>query len=221
MKKSKKIIIAVLIILIIVACFLAVYTYLSKEEEKPKEVKVIKNIPEYGYNLKENATKPYKDSFDVLDKVLGEKEVDYKEYASLVAKLFIIDFYTLDNKESKNDIGGLDFIRDDMKDNFIEQARSTFYKYLEVKSNNRTQMLPKVSKITNTLVEDTTFMVKDLKTTTTSSRYKRNNTPVTGTTYDAYKVTISWEYEEDLGYETEAKMIMIKDDKKLYIVEMN
>ena len=215
MKKSKKILITLIIIVILSIIGILLYNYFSKDE--PKEVKTIKSIPEYGYELKENETKLYKDEFDNLDKILSKKEVDYEEYAKQIAKLFIIDFYTLDNKLSKNDIGGTDFIKDDMKDNFIEEARSTFYKYLEVNSSDRNQELPIVSEIKDVEIENTTFIIKDSKTTTS----KTKTTTSKGTQVDAYKVTISWDYKEDYGYEKEANMIIIKEDKKLYIVEMD
>ena len=107
-----------------------------------------------------------------------------------------------------------------MRDNFIDQARSTFYKYVEVKSDKRTQKLPEVSLIDDVKVEDTKFAIKDKTTTKTTkvNRYKKSSNE---TIVDAYKVTISWDYKEDLGYETEAKMILIKDNNKLYIVEMD
>lgn len=215
MKKSKKILITLIIIVILSIIGILLYNYFSKDE--PKEVKTIKSIPEYGYELKENETKLYKDEFDNLDKILSKKEVDYEEYAKQIAKLFIIDFYTLDNKLSKNDIGGTDFIKDDMRDNFIEKARSTFYKYLEVNSSDRNQELPIVSEIKDVEIENTTFVIKDSKTTTS----KTKTTTSKGTQVDAYKVIISWDYKEDYGYEKEANMIIIKEDKKLYIVEMD
>ena len=145
MKKSKKILIVLIIIVILSIIGILLYSYFSKDE--PKEIKTIKSIPEYGYELKENETKLYKDEFENLDKILSEKEVNYEEYAKSIAKLFIIDLYTLDNKLSKNDIGGTDFIKEDMRDNFIDEVRSTFYKYLEVDSEDRNQDLPEVSKI--------------------------------------------------------------------------
>ena len=215
MKKSKKILITLIIIVILSIIGILLYNYFSKDE--PKEVKTIKSIPEYGYELKENETELYKDEFDNLDKILSKKEVDYEEYAKQIAKLFIIDFYTLDNKLSKNDIGGTDFIKDDMRDNFIEEARSTFYKYLEVNSSDRNQELPIVSEIKDVEIENTTFVIKDSRTTTS----KTKTTTSKGTQVDAYKVTISWDYKEDYGYEKEANMIIIKEDKKLYIVEMD
>lgn len=202
MKSKKKIVICIILIIVIILGVIA-YMALPKKEEEP-QVKVIRNIKEYDYSLNDNETELYKEEFDNLYNILDSDEVNYDEYAKCVAKLFIIDFYTLDNKLSKNDIGGSDFIKPVMRDNFIEEARSKFYKYLEVKSKNRTQKLPVVSEITEVLVENTTFTYSD-KTVDEN----------------AYKVTISWDYKEDLGYEKETKMILVKENKKLYIVEMN
>ncbi len=215
--KVKKILITLIIIVILAIVGILLYSYFKNDE--PKEVKTIKSIPEYGYELKENETKLYKDEFEKLDNILSKKEVDYEAYAKQIAKLFIIDFYTLDNKLSKNDIGGTDFIKESMRDNFIEEARSTFYRYLEVESDTRNQDLPEVSEITSVELENTTFLLEDLEAKTTSSRKKTSS--ASGTTVDAYKVTISWDYKEDFGYETEANMIIIKEDNKLYIVEMD
>ncbi len=200
--KLKKILIILIILVIIAIIGILVYNFFFKNKEE--EVKVIKSIPEYGYDLRENETKLYKDEFEKLDDILSKNDVDYEEYAKEIAKLFIIDFYTLSNKQSKNDIGGTDFIKESMRDNFIEEARSTFYRYLEVESDDRNQDLPEVSEIKSVKIEDTSFTYSD------------------DTVDDnAYRVTISWDYKEDFGYETEANMIIVKEDKKLYIVEMD
>lgn len=200
--KLKKILIILIILVIIAIIGILVYNFFFKNKEE--EVKVIKSIPEYGYDLRENETKLYKDEFEKLDDILSKNDVDYEEYAKEIAKLFIIDFYTLSNKQSKNDIGGTDFIKESMRDNFIEEARSTFYRYLEVESDDRNQDLPEVSEIKSVKIEDTSFTYSD------------------DTVDDnAYRVTISWDYKEDFGYETKANMIIVKEDKKLYIVEMD
>lgn len=200
--KLKKLLIILIILVIIAIIGILVYNFFFKNKEE--EVKVIKSIPEYGYDLRENETKLYKDEFEKLDDILSKNDVDYEEYAKEIAKLFIIDFYTLSNKQSKNDIGGTDFIKESMRDNFIEEARSTFYRYLEVESDDRNQDLPEVSEIKSVKIEDTSFTYSD------------------DTVDDnAYRVTISWDYKEDFGYETKANMIIVKEDKKLYIVEMD
>lgn len=203
MKKSRRLLTFLIItIIIFIIAFLA-YHFLFNDS-KEKKVKIIKSIQGYNYNLNENETEIYKNEFNNLDEILSKDDINYEEYAISIAKLFIIDFYTLDNKVSKNDIGGVDFIKESMKDNFIEEARSTFYKYLEVKTDAREQILPIVSEIVDVSIEETKFIYAD-KTVDEN----------------AYKVTISWNYKEELGYENSANMIIVKENKKLYIVEMD
>ena len=199
-KKSYTLIIIILVILLIFG--IIGFIYLNKDKEK-SVVKVERTIPGYEYTLEENETEIYKDTFKKLESILDKEEIDKEEYAKCISELFIIDFYTLDNKLSKNDIGGVQFIYPSIKDNFVEKARSTFYKYLEVKEG-RTQTLPIVSEITSVLAEKTLFKVKDTK---------ENK--------EAYKVSISWEYEEDLDYEKEADLYVVEESNKLYIVEMD
>lgn len=199
-KKTGKIIF--IILLVIALCVGGYFVYEKYYKKDEPTVKIIKKITKYNYKLGDNKSKLYKKYFDELEDVLENEDVDYDEYAKVVSKLFITDFYTLNNKKSKNDIGGLDFIKDDMKDNFIDQARSTFYRYIKLDSNE--DDLPEVSEVISVDVEKTTFTYSD-----------------GSTDENAYKVNITWEYNEDLGYEKEANMILVKDDIKLYIIEMD
>ena len=203
MKTRKKRYTSIIIILVILLILGIIgFIYLNKDEEK-SVIKVERTIPGYEYTLEENEIEIYKDTFKKLESILDEEEIDKEEYAKCISELFIIDFYTLDNKLSKNDIGGVQFVYPSIKDNFVEKARSTFYKYLEVKEG-RTQSLPVVSEITSVLAEKTLFKVKDTK---------ENK--------EAYKVSISWEYEEDLDYEKEADLYVAEESNKLYIIEMD
>ena len=199
--KSKKVFLIIIIIIILgVLGYFGYDKFIKKDSNK--EVKVIKKINKFGYKLDANKPKLYKEYFNELEDILTEDEVNYDEYAKVVAKLFITDFYTLSNKKSKNDIGGLDFIKDSMKDSFIDEARSTFYRYIKI--NNDDQVLPEVSEVLETSVSNTTFTYADQTTDE-----------------NAYKVNIKWNYKEDLGYEKEANMILVNEDKKLYIIEMD
>jgi len=135
--------------------------------------------------------------------VLQEDKIDYEEYAELVSKLYVADFYNLENKITKNDVGGTQFIHSSAVDNFLVKAKDTMYKNIE--SNvygDRKQELPVVSEIDVDEVDEIKF--------------KLNNE-----TADAYKVTLSWEYQKDLGYDSEKEIILVKEDKKLSIVETN
>lgn len=199
--KTKKILITLLIIIIILAVMLGVYYCFFKKDES--EVKVIKEIKQYGYTLDDNETELYNEYFDELSNILSEKKIDNEAYAKTISKLFVIDFYTLNNKLSKNDIGGVQFVREDIRDNFIDKARGTFYRYLEVKSDLRSQDLPVVNSIDSAEVEITSFTYED-KTIDD----------------EAYKVTISWTYEDDLDYQKSAVITLVKDGGKLNIIEI-
>ena len=135
-----------------------------------------------------------------LGKVLDKEPIDYEEYAKYLSELFIIDFYTLDNKNDKNDIGGIQFIYDDLKDNFILNASDTVYKYIKNITSSKNRQLPVVSKINVSDISENTYKIEN-------------------TEYSSYIVTLDWSYEKDYGYETSTKITLIKKDNKLFIVE--
>ena len=169
--------------------------------KKVEEDVVIKNLELYGYSLQESDTELYKSEFDNLSNTLNKETIDFEEYAKCISKLYVIDFYTLSNKLSNTDIGGLEFIYPEIKDNFKLKAKDTIYKYIEVNYNGkREQKLPEVSEVN---VEEVT-----------ESKYKIGEEE-----FDSYVVKTRWQYVEDLGYQTSAKLTIIKDSSKLYIVE--
>ena len=155
----------------------------------------------YGYTLSKSDTDLYKDNFKTLEAILNEKPINYSDYAKQVSKLFIIDVFTLTNKVSSTDIGGLEFLHKKLKENFKENMGATLYKNVEVNlDGNRTQELPEVSKIEATEITETKFTYGEVE-------------------YDAYLVTLNWEYKKDLGYAKSMKLTLIKDSDKLYVVK--
>ena len=112
-----------------------------------------------------------------------------------------MDLFTLNNKLGSTDIGGLQFIHKDLKENFKENMGDTIYKYVEINvDGKRTQELPVVKEVTVSNVLET--------------KYTYNNKD-----YPAYVVTANWEYEKDLGYQKSMKITFIKDKNILYIVK--
>lgn len=201
--KLKRIMLLTLFILLIILVLVIYFKFFKKEQKEIKENEVVDTIKNYDYHLKEEDSKLTSTLFNELDKVLSDEEINEEEYAKLISQLFVIDFYTLNNKLSNTDIGGIQYIHPDIKDNFIIKAENTVYKY--VKSNiygNRTQELPI---ITNTIIED--IKVTDY----TSKTYKDNN---------SYQIKIKVEYQKDLKYPTEIELKLIHKDKKLYIIEV-
>lgn len=168
---------------------------------KPDTKKEIESIGLYGYSLHDRDSSAYKETFKELNKALSTNNIDYKNYATLASKLFIMDLFTLNNKLGSTDIGGLQFIHKDLKENFKENMGDTIYKYVEINvDGKRTQELPVVKEVTVSNVLET--------------KYTYNNKD-----YPAYVVTANWEYEKDLGYQKSMKITFIKDKNILYIVK--
>lgn len=161
----------------------------------------ISRIDYYGYSLSNSDTKLYKDTYKELDKVLSEESIDYKSYASLLSKLFIIDVFTLDNKLASTDIGGLEFVHDDFDENFRENLGATLYNHVQSNiDGNRTQKLPVVKSVNVNSVFETKY------------EYNKNK-------YDAYIVKCNFDYEVDLGYQTVITLTIINDNNILYVVK--
>ena len=199
-KTDLKLIIIFSIVGVILILFLGFRVYKDFFNNNTVNKKLV-SLDLYGYTLSKNDTDVYKDAFNELKDVLNEENINYEEYAKLISKLFIIDVFTLDNKLASTDIGGLEFLHKDIKENFRENMGSSLYK--NVLSNidgKRNQELPIVSKVN----VDNVFKTK----------YTYNEKE-----YDAYLVTLSWEYEKDLGYQNSIKLTIINDNNILYIVK--
>ena len=163
--------------------------------------KVLDNLSLYGYTLDENDTKLYKSYFKELKEILKQKEIDNKEYAGCITKLFIADFYDLNSKLTSSDFGGLEFIHPDLIDNFKLNAGDTIYNHIKTNiDGKRKQELPQVKEVSIKNIEETTYKYNEKE-------------------YKSYKVKASWEYLKDLGYENEGEFSIIEDNNKLYIVE--
>lgn len=202
LKKGTKILISIIVIILILT-IIGFYLISNFTDNGKGKVKVIDENKEYGYVLEENETVLYKQLFRKLKKVLSKDEIDEKEYVELITKLFVADFYNLDNKITKNDIGGTQFIHSDAKENFLLKAKDTFYKGIESDVyGDRTQKLPIVSEINLDSIKEENFKIGDNEV-------------------DSYIVNLNWKYETDLDYESKKQFVLVKEDKKLSIVQMN
>lgn len=200
MKSNKKIILIFIVVGILLFGILGYKVYVDFIRDNTHG-KVVDTIGLYGYTLTKEDTSYYKEAYKELESVLKGDMVDYEKYASSLSKLFVIDVFTLDNKITCTDIGGLEFLHPDLRDNFKENMSGTLYKHIESNiEGNRKQSLPVVSKVT----VDSVFQTK----------YEYNKV-----SYDAYIVSLNWEYEKNDKYQTSIKLTLIKDDKMIYIVK--
>lgn len=205
MKKKYKIMIVVLLVVLLVAGGIGVYFFFFRNEptEQPpvNEIQVTNSIEEYGYNLDDRDTELFEEKFEELKTLLSQEEYDVEEYVSLVSQLFVIDLYTIDNKISRYDVGGLEYVYPDAVSSFQSVAENSIYKTVENNlDDTRTQDLPEVSEITLDSISETTFIMPD-------------ESEVAG-----YAVKLSWDYVEDLGYDASATLILIPSEKKYGVV---
>lgn len=201
MKKRNKIILFIVIVLLVVGASIFCYLKFVKKDDNVNKVTNIEEIDKFGYTLKSNATETYKKEYEILKTNLKSTDINEEEYVKSVAKLFIIDLYTISNKINKYDVGGTEFVYPDSLENYKVNVEDTLYKYVEDNSNNsRTQSLPEVSEV----------QITDFK----KVKYKVSNTEL-----DAYEVALKWSYVEDMGYESEGSVIILEKDNKYYVVE--
>ncbi len=192
---------AILLVLISIVGVKIYFDFFANNDVEVETRKNLDTLDLYGYTLDDSDTELYKKYFDELKVVLDETEVDNEKYASLLTQLFVVDVYNLNNKLASTDIGGLEFIHNDLVENFKINLGDTMYNTIESNINgNRTQKLPVVTDVVISNIEEITYEYND-------------------TEYNGYKVSASWTYEEDLGYEDSAQFILISDNNKLNIVE--
>lgn len=201
MKKKYKYPLLLLILVIIIIVGLIVFKVFFAKDEVKNNVKVIDTIVDFSYTLDERDTKLMKDTYEELKNILKERKIDYDEYAKVLAKLFVIDLFTMDNKINKYDVACLEYVYPDNLENFKTNVEDTIYKLMEDNTyGKRTEKLSIVNSVEVTNEEESTFKINEEEV-------------------PSYVVTLNWTYDKDLGYDKNAKITMIRKDKKLYVVE--
>ena len=201
--KKKYILIIFLILLVGLGIFLFVRSRGKKELPPAKEIEVVDTIDNFDYELNDNETEYYNEVFNSLKELLSQEEYENKDYAVLVGKLFLIDFYDLNSKLMKSDVGGTQFVYSEYRNDFEKGAIDTVYDIVE--SNvygDRKQTLPIVTSVENTNLELKLFEYNgDID-------------------YDAYYLTMKITYETDMGYPTDVLLVLIHNNDKLEIAKM-
>lgn len=199
MKKRYKLTLT-FIVCLIVLIFVILLISFFKVDNNNSYVKSIDSIQGYDYVLNENDTDLIKDEFKDLKKILSSKQVDYKEYAQIISKLFISDLFTIDNKINKYDVGGVEYVVHPARENFKLNVSDTIYKYVTNIDDENREKYSEVKNINIINEEESTYSYNDNE-------------------YDAYVITLSWEYIKDYGYDKEGIVTLIKDDNKIYVVK--
>jgi hypothetical protein len=201
-KKVQKLLVLIILAIIIIVGAIVVIDNLNKEPQVKESVKVIDSIKDY--KLHENETEYYKQLFNLLKEELTKEEINEEEYAKIVAQLFLTDFFTLDNKLNKNDIGGTQYVYKDFQTDFEKLARESVYH--EIENNiygDRKQSLPIVTSVDIVGITQQSYDYLN----------KKDN--------EAFYVDLNIKYEKDLGYQENVSLIIIHSNDKLEIAEMS
>lgn len=193
--KKKKIIIAILFIIVVGVLSFFLYKRFNTDSNVPKTVaKVLSSVDEYNYTLTDQDSSYYKSEFEELKKILNEGTVDEKAYATQVAKMFAIDLYSMKTKINKYDIGGYEFYYNEKVEMYGQKVMDTIYSQLEDNTyGDRKQELPLVKEVTVVSAEESDYTIGD------------------GAVL-AYQVKVNITYEKDMGYDTEATLMVCKEN---------
>ena len=150
-----------------VGCLLLTGCNASEEEQTVTEEKI--EISENSvYLAPEDPTAYMKTAYDEVSDALSAS--DEEEEAEALAKLFVADFFTLSNKTSDTDIGGLNYIPSDAYEDMEVYARFYFYNnYSSIVAEYGEEQLPTVEDVTVSDVQATQItygetQAQDLKT---------------------------------------------------------
>lgn len=203
MKKKYKIILVIIFIFLLGASGLAAYKYFSTKDNKtPITVNLLDTISEYGYSIDDRDSDYYKDEYNVLKDLLTSDKINEEEYAKQVAKLFVIDLYSIKTKVNKYDIGGLEYFYSTKTDMYKQKVMDQLYELVKDDSyGDRKQELPLVTNVE---------IINSTKDT-----YLKDDDEV-----DCYNIKLSITYETDLGYDKEAMVTITKDGIKQSVVEL-
>ena len=170
---------------------------------------IVEKVPD-EYQLSDVATAYQKEVFEELvtaQHAYKDKytELTKEEYATLVVKNFIADFYTWSNKTGRNDVGGVQFIAEEMRSTFRKQAIDGFYENLDFYLND----YEATSLIT---VNDVTILDVNLNDT-----LKTEDEMI-----DCISVQASWQYElsssvEIEQFQSEATFILTESEDHLVL----
>ncbi len=205
MKKKYKIGLIIIGTIIFFLAIFAVWKFVLKNESQEKPpitniTTVTNQIEGYNYTLEDRDSELFNELFKELKTNLESGNVNEEEYAKTIAKLFIVDLYTINNKISKYDIGGLEYLYEGATNSFRAKVLDSIYKTVEDNSyKTRTQELPEVNNIEIDDINKNTYQMENQ-------------------TFASYEISLSWNYKKDFGYDKKGIVIAVKKENKLHIV---
>lgn len=205
LKKWVKVAIFILILLLLSIIGFVTYSKLSNKKEEKVETVIKEEIESdtYKYYINSSASKYEKEVFEELKKVLSKEEINEEEYASLLAKVFISNLFTLNSKNNSSDISSSQYVYSSYQDTYKTIIKDTIYSSIELNLNGeRTQELPEVSDvevISNKRIKF--FLDKEI------------------IDEQAFDIKVNISYVKDLGYPTEYNIVLVKNNDLLEVAK--
>lgn len=217
MKKNKKVkydnillvvFLSIFVLFLIITGVMAVKLIKDLKGKKAPTIEIVDKMEDFDYQLTGNNTDYFKSLYyDLKDLLTKKKDENFdEEYAKLVSQLLVTDYYDLNSKLDKTDVGGVQFIWKDKQESFKNFATDPTGPYYYVENNvygKRKQELPSVKKVE----------VEDIK----KVAYDKEGFKDT----DAYKVVVIVTYQKDLGYPTRCELTLLHNQDKIEVIEMN
>ena len=193
--KVKVLLSSLVVVLLLVGGGFALWKFVFNADDKVKqEMKEIDKLENYGYVLMDTDTKYFKSEFANLKEIVKSDNVDSKSYSTQVAKMFVIDLYTINTKVNKYDIGGTEYYHVDKKEMFEQKVMDTLYSsLLDNTFGDRKQELPEVSGVEVVSTKEGTFTLNDKKV-------------------DSYEVVLTISYVKDLGYDKKVSVVVVQEN---------
>lgn len=203
MKKNKqkrkdwlKGIVSIIFLFIIAGGVLYIYGYLSRPKDEVVNVVQEKDsISKYGYSINDNVTIYYEEEFNKLKSLEDEEEI-----ASQVAKLFVIDLYSMDYKINKYEVTSSQYFYSTKREMHRQKVIDTLYNTMIDNSyDDRKQELPSVTNVDIIETKKDTYSLGDEEV-------------------ESYVVKLSISYAKDLGYDKSALVTLVKDGENMSVV---
>lgn len=224
--KTKKIFIMYGAILSLIVCLVGGF-FIFKTINQKTDVDGSQLTKDEFYSIRNNATQYQKDLYaELLEEVENESK-DLDKISELVAQNFVADFYTWTNKFRKNDVGGLQFVREDIRTSVYQSAQQSVYGDMYYYLNNGgLKNTLEIEEVTVDNAEKIDFFIYDKEGS--KDIYDEDLKKwMDGDYHEAYKVKVSWKYKntdsfDSNVYDDEANVILMLNEKGVpMIVEVN
>ena len=202
-KKKKsiwKILLIIILILAVIAGGVFLYFKVFKKSGSIEEANVQDKIELYDYVLYDNVTDYYKEEFKKLKKMSNDDNLSNDEQAKQVAKLYVIDLFSINYKLNKYEVTSSQYFYSIKQKMHTDKVVDTLYNMVEDNYNNdRKQELPEVSNVEIINLTKGVYNINDRER-------------------ESYIVELKIEYVKDLGYDKHAQVIMVIEGDNLSVV---